>query len=108
MSCNCDCSRTLQLTAQVASGYSASIPFAGSGWVGSDGLGGADFQTVSFHFAGGLFTGQTFRFDAGTDVGTHGALSHVGMLITVTLSTGEVLSGSRISGSGLRAFVDSP
>ena len=87
---------TYEQGSEIACGldFSASSPNPGSGWAGSNGTGGADYSTVTFQFAGGLFNGQTFRFNADTDPGTQGASDNVGMSVTVTLSNGEVLTGA--------------
>lgn len=74
--------------------YVVSAPYAGSGWIGSNGVGGASFNTVEFQFTGGQFNGNTLGFDADTDPGTQSASDHVGMSVTVILSDSSVLTGT--------------
>ncbi|NRA97471.1 MAG: hypothetical protein HRU14_14840 [Planctomycetes bacterium] len=103
---------TYEQGSQTACGldFSVSSPNPGSGWVGSDGTGGANFNTVTFQFTGGLFNDQTFRFNADTDghgpVGNGGA-GHAGMGVTVTFTTGAVVSGTLAADPSIpnRAFV---
>ena len=76
--------------------YVVSAPYAGSGWIGSNGTGGASFNTVEFQFTGGQFNGNTLGFDADTDPGTQGGSDHVGMSVTVILSDSSVLTGTLI------------
>ena len=72
----------------------ASSPYANSGFIGSNNISGASFSTIEFQFTGGSFNGNSLLFDSDTDPGTQSAASHVGMLVTVTLSTGETLNGT--------------
>ena len=62
--------------------------------LGSNGVGGASFNTVEFQFTGGQFNGNTLGFDADTDPGTQSASDHVGMSVTVILSDSSVLTGT--------------
>jgi len=86
---------TYEQNSDVACGldYSVSSPFSGSGWIGSDQLNGANYNTVEFRFTGGLFNNRTFRFNADTDPGTQGAADNAGMSVTVTFSNGDVVTG---------------
>ncbi|MAG57208.1 MAG: hypothetical protein CMJ83_13020 [Planctomycetes bacterium] len=85
----------------------ASNPYPGSGFTGTNSLGGANFATIAFAFAGGLFENMTFEFDADTDPGTQGATDHEGTAVTVTLVGGQVLSGNLAVDGGTpnRVFV---
>jgi len=87
---------TYRNNSDVATGldYSASNPFTNSGWSGSNNIGGANYNTVTFQFTGSQFHGNALQFDADTDPGTVGAADHVGMNVTVLLDDGSILTGA--------------
>lgn len=88
--------------------YGVSSPFSGAGWIGTNALSSASFNTIEFQFTGGLFNGNTFRFDSDTDPGTVSASAHAGMSVTVTLDDGSTMVGTFTvdPANGDRCFVD--
>ena len=88
--------------------FSVSSPFAGSGFIATNGAGGANFRTVEFQFTGGLFNGRTFEFDADTDPNSNtSGTGMAGTAITVDLSDGTHFTGF-LSSDGTRSFVEVP
>ena len=102
--------QTYEQNTDVSTGlnYAVSSPNAGSGWIGTNNISGANYNTVEFQFTGGQFNGNSFLFNADTDPGTQTAGDHAGAAITVTLSNGDVLTGTLAvdPSSSNRVFVE--
>lgn len=85
-------------------------PAANSGFIGErvrPTLTGNNVDRLTFRFAGGLFTGRSFEFDADTDGGTGTAGGDMaGMIVRVTLTNGEVYQGFLVTDTATRSFVD--
>ena len=82
-----------------ASPVSPCDPLARTGFVGSDMLASASFETLVFEFTD-FQSGDVFEFDADTDGnGSQAASDMAGMLVRVTLADGRTCDGVMVADS---------